>query len=99
MNTQIHTDTHPSLSNLWPAVTLQAATVGGAFGLTVAVDVLVASIALAITVGVPLFAVGDIGTVVAGITKRVAVRVLLVLVGDQAAVILSGWTEGAGHDM
>lgn len=88
MNTHIHTDTHPSLSSLWPAVTLQSTAVGGAFGLTIAIDVLVASIALAVAVGVPLIAVGDVGTVVAGITKRVAVGVLLVLVGDQAAVIL-----------
>lgn len=86
MSTQIHT----LLPSSWPAVTLQSAEVGGAFGLTVAIDVLVASIALAVAVGVPLLAVGDVGTVVAGITKRVAVRILLVLVGDQAAVILSG---------
>lgn len=37
--------------------------------LTIAVDVLVAGVSLAIAVGVPLLAVGDVGTVVAGVAE------------------------------
>src|SRR5262249_25760123 len=53
----------------------------------VAVLVVVAGIAQAVTVGVALVGVGNLGAVVAGIADAITVGVGLVAVGDEGAVV------------
>src|SRR5262249_58276541 len=56
-------------------------------GDAVAVDVVIAGVALAVAIGVLLVRVGDGGAVVAGVADSVTVGVLLVAVGDEGAVV------------